>query len=206
MSNTNANFEMTGILLGQEARKRKTPQEKIAIIQQTMEPGMNVSHVARLHGIQPSLLFKWKKQYQEGSLTAVAAGEEVVPASELTAALKQVRELQRLLGKKTMEVEILKEAVEYGQSRKWIAHAPLLPKDGEEPWSAAPWACRVRSCHCGLTVLPTGRTSAVTGVMTKQTKKYCRLSSTSSAICRVMVIDACGASCASNVAQRDSHL
>lgn len=42
MSNTNANFEMTGILLGQEARKRKTPQEKIAIIQQTMEPGMNV--------------------------------------------------------------------------------------------------------------------------------------------------------------------
>ncbi|VAO60729.1 IS2 repressor TnpA [Klebsiella pneumoniae] len=116
MSNTNANFEMTGILLGQEARKRKTPQEKIAIIQQTMEPGMNVSHVARLHGIQPSLLFKWKKQYQEGSLTAVAAGEEVVPASELTAALKQVRELQRLLGKKTMEVEILKEAVEYGDS------------------------------------------------------------------------------------------
>lgn len=121
MSNTNANFEMTGILLGQEVRKRKTPQEKIAIIQQTMEPGMNVSHVARLHGIQPSLLFKWKKQYQEGSLTAVAAGEEVVPASELAAALKQVRELQRLLGKKTMEVEILKEAVEYGQSRKWIA-------------------------------------------------------------------------------------
>ncbi len=58
MSNTNTNFEMTGILLGQEVRKRKTPQEKIAIIQQTMEPGMNVSHVARLHGIQPSLLFK----------------------------------------------------------------------------------------------------------------------------------------------------
>ncbi|WP_310662206.1 transposase, partial [Klebsiella pneumoniae] len=53
---------MTGILLGQEVRKRRTAQEKIAIIQQTMEPGMNVSHVARLHGIQPSLLFKWKKQ------------------------------------------------------------------------------------------------------------------------------------------------
>lgn len=34
---------------------------------------MTVSHVARLHGIQPSLLFKWKKQYLEGSLTAVAA-------------------------------------------------------------------------------------------------------------------------------------
>ena len=32
MSNTNANFEMTGILLGQEARKRKTPQEKITLM------------------------------------------------------------------------------------------------------------------------------------------------------------------------------
>ncbi len=36
---------------------------------------MSVSHVARLYGIQPSLLFKWKKQYQEGSLAALAAGE-----------------------------------------------------------------------------------------------------------------------------------
>ena len=131
MSNSNANFEMTGILLGQEVRKRKNPQEKIAIIQQTVGPGMNVPHVARPHGIQPSLLFKWKKQYQEGSLTALAAGEEVVPASELTAVLKQVRELLRFLGKRTMEVEILKEAVEYGQSRKWIAQGPLLPKDGK---------------------------------------------------------------------------
>ncbi len=94
---------------------------------------MTVSHVARLHGIQPSLLFKWKKQYQEGSLTAVAAGEDVVPASELAAAIKQIKELHRLPGKKTktMEVEILKEAVEYAQSRKWIAHVPLLPSDKE---------------------------------------------------------------------------
>ncbi|MCX8396009.1 hypothetical protein OTG69_27080, partial [Escherichia coli] len=38
----------------------------------------------------------------EGSLTAVAAGEDVVPASELAAAIKQIKELQRLLGKKSM--------------------------------------------------------------------------------------------------------
>lgn len=90
-----------------------------------------MSLVARQHGVATSQLFLWRKQYQEGCLTAVVAGGEAVPASELTAAQKLVRELQRLLGKKTMEVEILKEAVEFGQSRKWIAHAPLLPKDGE---------------------------------------------------------------------------
>lgn len=42
-------------------------------------------------------------------------------------AVKQMRELQRILGKKTMEAEILKEAVEIARSRKWIAHSPLLP-------------------------------------------------------------------------------
>ena len=72
-----------------------------------------------------------EKQSLEGSLTAVASGEGVVPASELPAAIKQIKELQRFLGKKTMEVEILKEAVEYAQSRKWIAHMPLLPSDKE---------------------------------------------------------------------------
>ncbi len=90
---------------------------------------MTVSLVARQHGVAASQLFLWRKQYQEGSLTAVAAGEQVVPASELAAAMKQIKELQRLLGKKTMENELLKEAVEYGRAKKWIAHAPLLPGD-----------------------------------------------------------------------------
>ena len=71
------------------------------------------------------------KQYQEESLTAVAAGEQVVPATELAAAMKQIKELQRLLGKKKMENELIKEAIEYGRAKKWIAHAPLLPGDGE---------------------------------------------------------------------------
>ena len=62
---------------------------------------------------------------------AVSAGEAVVPASELSDALKQIRELQRMLGKKTMEAEILKEAVEIARSRKWIAHSPLLPGDDQ---------------------------------------------------------------------------
>ncbi|KND55942.1 Mobile element protein [Candidatus Paraburkholderia kirkii] len=50
-----------------------------------------------------------------------SAGEHVVPASDLAEAMKQIRELQRLLGKKTMEVEILREAVEYGRTKKLTA-------------------------------------------------------------------------------------
>ena len=86
-------------VLGPEKRRRRTTQEKIAIVQQSFEPGMTVSLVARQHGVAASQLFLWRKQYQGGSLTAVAAGEQVVPASELAAAMKQIKELQRLLGK-----------------------------------------------------------------------------------------------------------
>lgn len=83
------------------------------------------------YGINANQIFKWRKQYENGSLTALKSGEDVVPASKLAAANKQIRELQRLLGKKTMEAELLKEAVEFGRAKKWIAHAPLLPGDDE---------------------------------------------------------------------------
>ncbi|HCD9211424.1 TPA: IS3 family transposase, partial [Escherichia coli] len=91
-------------------------------------PGMTVSLVARQHGVAASQLFLWRKQYQEGSLTAVAAGEQVVPASELAAAMKQIKELQRLLGKKTMENELLKEAVEYGRGKKVDSARALIAR------------------------------------------------------------------------------
>ncbi|EIG4442943.1 IS3 family transposase, partial [Escherichia coli] len=115
-------------VLGPEKRRRRTTQEKIAIVQQSFEPGMTVSLVARQHGVAASQLFLWRKQYQEGSLTAVAAGEQVVPASELAAAMKQIKELQRLLGKKTMENELLKEAVEYGRAKKLDSTRALIAR------------------------------------------------------------------------------
>ena len=74
-------------------------------------------------------LFQWKKAYQEGSLVAVGANEPVVPASEMVEALKRIKQLEGALGRKTLENEILKEAVEYGKARKWIARSPLLPGD-----------------------------------------------------------------------------
>ncbi|EFA4484174.1 IS3 family transposase, partial [Escherichia coli O2] len=115
-------------VLGPEKRRRRTTQEKIAIVQQSFDPGMTVSLVARQHGVAASQLFLWRKQYQEGSLTAVAAGEQVVPASELAAAMKQIKELQRLLGKKTMENELLKEAVEYGRGKKVDSARALIAR------------------------------------------------------------------------------
>ena len=59
----------------------------------------------------------------------MAAGEEVVAASQLAEALRQIKELQRMPGKKTMEVEILREAIAVDRPKKWIARSPLSIED-----------------------------------------------------------------------------
>ena len=99
------------------------------MVQETEQPGMSVSAVARKYGIHPNQLFRWRKLAEEGALSAVGADEGVVPASEARELKKQIRELQRLLGKKTMEVEILKEAVRIAREKKLISRVPLLPED-----------------------------------------------------------------------------
>jgi transposase len=106
------------VLSGPERRRRWSTAEKLAIIQETYEADATVSLVARRHGIAPNQLFGWRRLAAQGALTATAAEEEVVPASEYRALQNQVKELQRLLGKKTMEGEILKEALEIATGSK----------------------------------------------------------------------------------------
>ena len=91
---------------------------------------MSVSLVARQHGIGAGQLFTWRRLMAQGALTAAGAGEEVVPASEYRALQAQVSELQRLLGKKTMEAEILKEALDVAAPKKRPSRMLSWPGDG----------------------------------------------------------------------------
>lgn len=121
--------DMIEISNGPERRRRWSPAEKARIVEETQSSGMSVSAVARLYGIAPSILFRWRKLMQDGGLSATSADEPVVGASEVKQLKHRVRELERLLGKKTLEVEILKEAVAIAHSKKRISRLPLLPKD-----------------------------------------------------------------------------
>jgi transposase len=78
----------------------------VRIVDETYLPGHSVSLVARRHGIAGNQLFTWRRLMAQGVLTAASAGEEVVSASKHRAALQQIRVLQCLLGKKTLENEI----------------------------------------------------------------------------------------------------
>ena len=98
------------------------------MVEETFAPGMTASLVARQHGVAPNQLFTWL--VAQGSLTAAVRGEKVVPASDYRALQNQVRKLHRLLGKNTLEAEILKEALERTSgSKKQLRLPPLPPKD-----------------------------------------------------------------------------
>jgi transposase len=112
-----------------QRRRRWTPEQKLEIVKQTNEPGSSVSMVARQFGISAGQLFQWRKAYLQGSLMAVGANETVVPASELQEAMRRIKQLEGALGRKTLENEILKEAVDFAKAKKWIARSPVLPGD-----------------------------------------------------------------------------
>src|SRR5512144_1071104 len=66
-------------VLGAERRRRWSAAEKVSMVRETYEPGMTMSLVARRHGINPTHLFHWRQLERIGALTAVEAGETVVP-------------------------------------------------------------------------------------------------------------------------------
>jgi len=126
------NRDRVEVITSVQRRRRWTAEEKVAIVQETYSPGMSVSMVARRHGVAPNQVFNWRRLYAEGALSAVGAGEEVVPASEYKALQQQIRELQRLLGKKTLETEILRDALELAHPKKRLLRSPLSMPDGTE--------------------------------------------------------------------------
>jgi transposase len=89
-----------------------------AAVAEMMQPGMSVSYVARRHGLSPSLVFRWRQLMSEGGKEAVRVDDNVVAAFEVRRFEERVRELERLLGRKTMEVEILKEALDLERAKK----------------------------------------------------------------------------------------
>ena len=131
MTMSSATPTRSEVVTSVQRRRRWTPEQKLEIVKQTNEAGNSVSMVARQFGISAAQLFQWRKAYLEGSLVAVGANETVVPASELQEAMRRIKQLEGALGRKTLENEILKEAVDFARAKKWIARSPVLPGDGQ---------------------------------------------------------------------------
>ncbi len=130
-------FSKVEVITGVARRRRFSTELKLAVVAETMQPGMSVSYVARRHGLSPSLVFRWRQLMSEGGKEAVRADDEVVAASEVRRLEQRVRELERLLGRKTMEVEILKEALDLARAKNRpccrTRRFPEIPGEDDQP-------------------------------------------------------------------------
>ena len=66
----------------------------------------------------------------DGGREAVRADDDVVAAAELRRLEERVRDLERMLGRKTLEVEILKEALDLARAKKATSLSSSVPRDG----------------------------------------------------------------------------
>lgn len=124
--------EPVEVICSTQKRKRWTPFEKQQIVNETYQPGVSVSYIARKRGISPSQLFAWRKAMEMGGLAAVENEEKVVPVSQVKELERQIKRLERALGRKALENEILREAVEIGREKKLISRQPLPGLDDFE--------------------------------------------------------------------------
>ena len=103
-----------------DGRRIFTAEFKRGVVQQIVKGEKTLAELSRELDIQPTVIRQWKRRVEAGATTAVAADEDVVPASLLRAAQGRIRELERSLGRKQMEVEILQAAQEIVKKSPWL--------------------------------------------------------------------------------------
>lgn len=93
-----------------DGRRIFTAQFKQEQVGRLTRQELTVAELARELAVSPQLIRQWQRLSTEGSAAAVTANEAVVPLSELRVAQARIKELERALGKKVMEIEILQAA------------------------------------------------------------------------------------------------
>lgn len=101
-------FSRVEVIGGVARRRRFPPEQKVAIVAETLRPGMSISYVARRHGLAPSLVLGWRRLTSEGGHEAAGPTTRWWRPPVSSAPRTSIRLSERMLGRKTMEAGILK--------------------------------------------------------------------------------------------------
>mgnify|MGYP001188792727 CR=1 FL=1 len=88
-------------------RKRRifSAEFKAKIVLDLISGAKNAAEVSREYEIKPDLLSHWKSQFLANAARVFDTGKEMDPQQE------RIAELERLAGKQSLELEILKKAL-----------------------------------------------------------------------------------------------
>ena len=86
-------------------RRKYTPEFKGQIVLEIISGARTQAEIARQHRIKPDLIARWKHQFLKNAASIFERGNQHNHEAEV-----QIAELERTLGKKTMELEMAKKA------------------------------------------------------------------------------------------------
>ena len=111
-------------------RRRWSAAEKLRIVEETLDERASFSLAPRRNGVAPNLLYRWRRLMLDGGAVAVSEDDDVTSNRTVRQMEDRIRELERQLGRKTLEAEILREALDKARSKKptLLARSPL--RDG----------------------------------------------------------------------------
>jgi transposase-like protein len=90
-----------------------TPEFKAQVVLELLTQQHSAAELCRQHQIKDSLLYRWKQEFLERAPRVFASGEP----GEAARHAQRIAELERLVGRLTLELDVVKKASEWRSSR-----------------------------------------------------------------------------------------
>ena len=94
--------------MGRKEQVKRSVEQKWEILQEGLKSG-NVSETCRKHGVAPNLWYRWRDEAEAGAKAALGGRSAAGGVDQEQA--KHVKQLERALGRKQLEIEILKNVL-----------------------------------------------------------------------------------------------
>lgn len=99
-------------------RRKFTVAFKRQVVEELLSRASTLGQLSRRLDVSSGLVLHWKKRYEEGGLAEGPSGNE----KELRS---RVEQLERMVGRLTMENDLLKKAVEFTVRRRKESSLPI---------------------------------------------------------------------------------
>lgn len=86
-------------------RRKFSPEFKAQVVLEVISGTKTQAEIARQHQLKPDLITRWRRQFLENAASLFERDPRRDGAAE-----ERIAELERALGKKTMELEVAKKA------------------------------------------------------------------------------------------------
>lgn len=100
-------MEANQTIVQKQGKRRWSAEKKLEIMEQWRN-GLPVEELSRRYSVSSAQLYKWKRDLEQG----LKDRGEMVPKSQIMTLQRKVDELEKALGRKSLEVDIFKKFFE----------------------------------------------------------------------------------------------